>query len=144
MTRITIVTLCIACFLTVNRAPAQTGLASVQGRVTDTSGAIVIGAQVEIKNTATNEASPRTTDLYGLYTFTSLRPGRYAIRAQKTGFKAVTVAEFNLNVGDIFQRNITLEVGDVSESITVTGEAEKLNTTDGSVSTVIERQMVEN
>jgi hypothetical protein len=131
-------------FPTIYPALAQTGLASVHGRVTDTSGGIVIGAEVEIKNTGTNEAVTRKTDQDGLYAFPSFRPGRYVIRAKKTGFKTVTVNEFSLNVGDNLSRNITLEVGDVSESITVTAESERLNTSDGSVGTVVERQMVEN
>jgi hypothetical protein len=134
----------ITCSPTGNVALAQTGSANVHGLVTDTSGAIIIGAVVEIKNADTNEAVTRTTDKDGLYTISSLRPGPYAIIAQKSGFKTVSVKPFSLNVGDNVARNITLEVGDVSESITVAADTEKLNTTDGSVSTLIERQMVEN
>src|SRR5262245_6236375 len=134
MSRIAILTLCITCFPTVYPASAQTGLASVRGQVTDISGAVIVGAEVEITNVDTNEAAARTTDEAGLYTVPSLRPGRYFLRARKTGFKTVTVSQFSLNVGDNFERNIMLEVGDVSESITVTADSEKLNTTDGSVS----------
>src|SRR5215831_392717 len=122
MNRIAILTIYIICFPTIHPALAQMGLASVHGRVTDTSGGIVIGAEVEIKNAGTNEAVTRRTGQDGLYTFPAMRPGRYVIRAQKSGFKTVTVNEFNLNVGDNLLRNVTLEVGDVDEAITVTAE----------------------
>src|SRR6516225_7560867 len=114
MTRIAILTLSIISFPTIYPALAQTGLASVHGRVTDPSGGIVIGAEVEIKNTGTNEAVTRKTGQDGLYTFPAIRPGRYVIRAQRSGFKTMTVNEFNLNVGDNLLRNITLEVEDVA------------------------------
>src|SRR6516164_214362 len=117
MTRIAILTLYITCFPTIYPALAQTGLATVHGRVTDTSGGIVIGAEVEIKNTGTNEAVTGKTGQDGLYTFPAIRPGRYVIRAQKSGFKTVTVNEFSLNVGDNLVRHIMLEVGDVSDSV---------------------------
>src|SRR5215471_5026384 len=109
MTRIAILTLYITCFSTIYPALAQTGLASVHGRVTDTSGGIVIGAEVEIKNAGTNESVTRKTGQDGLYTFPAIRPGRYVIRAQKSGFKTVTFNEFDLNVGDNLLRNFTLE-----------------------------------
>ncbi|HEV2201389.1 MAG TPA: carboxypeptidase regulatory-like domain-containing protein [Bryobacteraceae bacterium] len=139
-----VATLLAASIMTCPPALGQTGLASVYGRVTDSSGAIVIGAEVEIKNADTNEAITRPTDQDGLYTISSLRPGHYNLVARKAGFKTVTIKQLTLNVQGNVSQNITLEVGDLSEAITVTADSERLNTTDGSVSTVIEREMVEN
>ena len=139
-----IATLTLACLATAPGAFGQTGLATVSGRITDQQAAVVAGAEVEIKNTDTNESVTRPTDQDGLYTIPSLRPGRYVMLARKAGFKTVSVKQFTLNVGDDVRRNISLEVGDVSESITVTADAENLNTTNAMVSTVIEREMVEN
>jgi hypothetical protein len=135
----------LAAFLTVPIASfAQTGLATVHGRVTDHTGALIIGAEVEIRNVDTNETVTQTSDHEALYAIPSLRPGRYGLVAKKGGFKTLTLKPFDLNVGDNLLRNLTLEVGDVAESITVNADSERLNTTDGSVSTVIERPMVEN
>ena len=125
-------------------ALAQTGLAGIHGRVTDTSGGILIGAEIELRNTDTNEAVLRPTDQEGRYAISALRPGRYELLARKAGFKTVTIRQITLNVGDNLLRNIDMDVGDVADSVTVTAPSERLNTTDGSVSTVIERQMVEN
>jgi Carboxypeptidase regulatory-like domain/TonB dependent receptor/TonB-dependent Receptor Plug Domain len=123
---------------------AQSELATVSGRVTDPSGAVVLGAEVEVKNVETNVSLVRTTNSDGLYSIPSLHPGHYMIFIRKPGFRTVSVRDVTLNVQDQVVRNIQLQVGSTSESITVTAESEKINTTDGSVSTVIERETVEN
>ena len=62
----------------------------------------------------------------------------------KQGFKAVSLTGLNLNVQDNLVRNFTLQIGAVSESITISAESAKINTTDASVSTVIDRNFAEN
>jgi hypothetical protein len=122
----------------------QTELATVLGRVTDPSGAVVAGAQVEIRNVDTNLAVMSGTNGDGLYTIPSLHPGHYVISVRKAGFKTVSVTQLDLNVQDNVVRNFALQVGSSSESVTVTAEGEKINTTDGSVSTVVDRNFAEN
>ena len=80
----------------------------------------------------------------GLYAIPSLYPGHYLIIAHKTGFKTVTVTDLVLSVQDNVVRNFALQIGSVSETVTITAEETKINTTDGSVSTVVDRQFVEN
>jgi hypothetical protein len=122
----------------------QTELATVLGRVTDPSGAVVAGAQVEIRNVDTNLAVMSGTNGDGLYTIPSLHPGHYVISVRKAGFKTVSVTQLDLNVQDNVVRNFVLEVGSSSESITVTAEDERINTTDATVSTVVDRNFAEN
>jgi hypothetical protein len=123
---------------------AQTELATVLGRITDPSGAVVAGAQVEIRNVDTNLAVMSGTNGDGLYTIPSLHPGHYVISVRKAGFKTVSVTELDLNVQDNIVRNFVLEVGSSAESVTVTAEGEKINTTDATVSTVVDRNFAEN
>lgn len=124
-------------------AVGQTDSATVLGRVTDQSGAVLSGAEVEIRDIDTNVAVVSSTDAEGFYVIHSLHPGRYVLFVRKQGFKAVSVTNINLNVQDNLVRNFVLQLGAVSESITVTADSEKINTTDGSVSTVVDRRFAE-
>jgi carboxypeptidase family protein/TonB-dependent receptor-like protein len=123
---------------------AQTELATILGRVTDSSGAVVAGAEVEIRNIDTNLAVMSGTNGDGLYTIPSLHPGHYVISVRKPGFKTVSVTQLDVNVQDNVVRNFVLQVGSSSESITVTDEGEGINTTDATVSTVVDRNFAEN
>ncbi|HXW16704.1 MAG TPA: carboxypeptidase regulatory-like domain-containing protein, partial [Candidatus Acidoferrales bacterium] len=123
---------------------AQTELAGVYGRVTDASGAVIADAEVEITNLETNQSVTVKTNEEGLYAIPSLHPGHYLITARKPGFKTVTVTDLDLNVQDNVVRNFALQVGSVSETVTISAEETHINTTDGSVSTVVDRQFVEN
>jgi len=125
-------------------ALAQSELATVFGRVTDQSGAVVPEAEVEIKNVETGLSVVRATNSDGLYSIPSLHPGHYLISIRKPGFKTVTLTELTLNVQDNVARNFQLQVGSISESITVTADAYNVNTTDATVSTVVDRQFAEN
>jgi hypothetical protein len=134
-------------FLSVQILPcafAQTELATVLGRVTDPSGAVVAGAEVEIRSIDTNLAVTSRTNGDGLYTLPSLHPGHYVISVRKAGFKTVSLTQLDLNVQDNVIRNFALQLGSAAESITVTADGEKINTSDASISTVVDRQFAEN
>ena len=137
------VVLCFS-FQLVPSALAQSELATVFGRVTDQSGAVVPEAEVEIKNVETGLSVVRATNSDGLYSIPSLHPGHYLISIRKPGFKTVTLTELTLNVQDNVVRNFQLQVGSISESITVTADSATVNTTDATVSTVVDRQFAEN
>jgi hypothetical protein len=123
---------------------AQTELATVLGRVTDPSGAVVPGAEVEIRNVETNLRVMSETNGDGLYSIPSLHPGHYVMSVRKAGFKSVSLTQLDLNVQDNVVRNFALQVGSSAESITVTAEGGKINTTDATVSTVVDRNFAEN
>jgi hypothetical protein len=123
---------------------AQTETATLSGTVMDYSGAVVPGVQIQVIHSDTNVAVITKTNNLGIYVVSSLRPGRYRVVVTKEGFKQVALTDVILNVQDVVSRNFTLNIGATSESITVTGDSENVNTSDSSVSTVIDRQFVEN
>jgi hypothetical protein len=123
---------------------AQSTAAGVYGRVVDQSGAVIADAEVEIRNTQTGQFSTVKTNRDGLYTIPSLQPGHYLINVRKPGFKSVTVTEVELNIQDNVVRNFALQVGSVSETVTITADQNNINTTDGTVSTVIDQSYVAN
>jgi Carboxypeptidase regulatory-like domain len=104
--------------------------ASIQGVVTDPQGGVVSGATVTLKNLETNQTVIAETNDNGIYNFNSLPPGRYSITVEKAGFKQKILD----NVGFIAEQanalNIQLEVGQVTESITVSGDSTPLMDTE--------------
>src|SRR6266481_2611309 len=123
---------------------AQTESATMSGTVMDRSGAVVADAKIEVTNSDTNVKTATTTNKSGIYVVTGLRPGRYRMAVAKEGFRSIVVTEITLNVQDVVSRNFNLDVGAFSESITVTADQININTTDASVSTVVDRQFAEN
>jgi carboxypeptidase family protein/TonB-dependent receptor-like protein len=123
---------------------AQSELATVFGRVTDQSGAVIAGAEIEIRSVDTGISVKSATNGDGLYTVPSLHPGHYVISVGKQGFRTVSATGLELNVQDNVARNFSLQVGSASESVTVTAEQTNINTTDATVSTVVDRNFAEN
>lgn len=141
---ISVVLMAFAAALLPSRLLAQTDLAGISGRITDGSGALITGAEVEIRNLDTNASNTVRTNQDGLYTISSLRPGHYLINVRKVGFKSVTVTDVSLNVQDNVVRNFSLQLGSVAETVTVSSDQVNVDTTDAAVSTVVDRQFVEN
>src|SRR6266436_2424462 len=96
--------------------------ASIQGVVTDPQGAVVSGATLTLKNLDTNQTLTATTDDNGIYNFNALPSSKYSLTVEKGGFKQKVLG----NVGVIPEQanalNIQLEVGQVTESVTVNGD----------------------
>jgi Carboxypeptidase regulatory-like domain/TonB dependent receptor len=134
-------------FITVHLAQvcyAQSETASISGRVTDPHGGVVPNTEVEAIQEDTNVRTTTQTTADGLYYFASLHPASYRIVVSKDGFKQVIQADVVLHVQDSLTLNFALQLGSVNESITVTADQNNINTTDGSVSTVVDRAYVEN
>jgi hypothetical protein len=102
-------------------AQAQVAGATLAGIVTDASGAAVSNADVSIKNTATGVVRDVTTDSAGFYSAPNLLPGIYDITAAALGFSTYRQAGLTLTVGASRGVNISLQIGQVSEHIDVTG-----------------------
>src|SRR5258707_3722322 len=104
--------------------------ASIQGVVTDPQGAVISGATITLKNLETNQTLTATTDENGIYNFNALPPSKYSLTAEVPGFKKKVLE----NVGFIAEQanalNIQLEVGQVTESITVSGDSTPLMDTE--------------
>ena len=123
---------------------AQNESATLSGRVSDPTGAAVVGAEVVLTNVGTNLELRTKTNNVGLYVFTGLRPGTYRVAAGSTGFKTLIKEHLILNVQDEIAENFSLSLGSVAETVTVNADDLRINTTDASVSTVVDRQFAEN
>jgi hypothetical protein len=123
---------------------SQTETATVSGRISDEQGAVVPGAELVLTNVDTNLKTQQTSNKDGLYVFAGLKPGRYILAVSKGGFRKINLTDVVLNVQDAVSKNFQLQVGSVSESVTVVAESENINTSDGTVSTVVDRNFAEN
>src|SRR5512143_3443101 len=116
----------------------QSGWAQVtgilSGRVMDATEAAVPGATVTVKSLETGATRTATTDERGAYRIVSLPVGPQEVRAEKTGFKAAVRLGINLAVAQEAVANLKLEVGTVSEEVTVIAETPLVNTTTASIS----------
>jgi hypothetical protein len=135
--------LLVVCLVVVVSVRAQSPSATVNGLVLDPSGAVIVGADVIAVNDATGVRYSVRTNSDGIYVVTNLPPGRYRLQVAKIGFKTLVKPDIILNVQDALAINFTLPVGAASETVTVTGGAPLVNTQSGSVSTVINNDLVE-
>lgn len=125
----------------VERAYGQSETATVLGSVRDSNGAVITGAKIEIKNTGTSISNNTITDANGDFQFVNLKIGTYRITVEQQGF-AITATEVNLTVNARQRVDITLSVTEASETVTVTGAAELLETASSDRGQVIQRQQI--
>ena len=125
-------------------ACAQTETASIRGSVTDPTGAVVPRTTVRLVDVDRGSQTEAATGGEGFYSFANVRPGRYRIEVEKSGFKLVLLTGITVNVLDNLEQNFRLEVGNATQAITVEANAVNVNTTDGTVSTVIDRRFADN
>lgn len=116
--------------------------ATLTGRITDQTDAVIPGAFVTVTNEATALARKVQANESGYYTVTLLQPGAYQILVQAEGFTAVNRTGVILEVDQRAEVNFALEVGAVTEQIEVTADAVQLNTVDASRGQVIENQRI--
>ncbi|MCC6857871.1 MAG: TonB-dependent receptor [Bryobacterales bacterium] len=131
------VALLTAALLLVPRAWAQEVSAGITGAVTDPSGAAIAGATVVAKDVDRGAQWPTKTNPEGIYAFPAIPPGTYDLVFEAGGFKAATRPGIRLEVNQRARVNVTLEVGAITESIQVTGEAPLLQTETTMVSSTI-------
>jgi hypothetical protein len=136
-------TLFVVMIVSATIATAQTGTSNITGSVTDSTGAVVPGASVTAMNEATGVKSTQTTTDSGVYAFSSLPVGNYTITVEKQGFKTLQKTKNALEVGTPLVVDAVLEVGSVSETVTVTGGAEQLNTANATIGNVVEQKAIE-
>jgi hypothetical protein len=131
-----------AVLILVCAAGAQT--ATINGTVTDPSGALVQHAIVTATNTATNIDHTADTGTSGVYSIPQLPPGPYDVTIEKTGFRPVRFAFLTLTVDQALTLDAKLEVGGASTSVTVEGTSvAPINTTDAQVSSVVDAEQME-
>jgi len=106
--------------------------ASIQGVVTDPDGAAVTGVTVTLTNLETNQKLTATTDQNGIYNFNALPPSRYSLTVEKTGFKKKVLVDVGVIAEQANAVNIQLEIGEVTQSVTVNGDSTPLIDTETS------------
>lgn len=121
---------------------AQEFRATLSGTVMDSSGSAIPNAVVQAKNVETNEVTSATSDTQGLYRIPFLRPGNYTLTAEGSGFKKTIRAGIILQVSQAASVNLTLEIGAVSDSITVSADTPLLETEKADRGGVVNTQQV--
>ncbi len=141
--RITVFFLCLALMaLWQTGLLAQEARGTLVGRVADASGAVIPGAAVEVTNTAMGTKLSLVTNSEGFYQAPYLIPGLYHVAVEAPGFKKLVRDGLEVRVNDRVEVNITLEVGQSTESITVTGETPLLETASASLGRVVDSRRI--
>ncbi|HEV8133011.1 MAG TPA: carboxypeptidase-like regulatory domain-containing protein [Acidobacteriota bacterium] len=122
---------------------AQEFRGSILGRVTDPSGAVVPGASVTAVNEATNAKVEAVSNDEGNYAIPFLLPGRYTVTAELPGFKKSVRSGIILQVQDKITVDFALQVGEASESVTVSSESPLLQTANADLGQVVDRHFLD-
>ncbi len=125
-------------------ARAQFDAATVLGSVRDSSGGVVPGATVTLKNTGTGITATTVSDQDGNYQFLNVRVGPYNVRAELQGFSAAEAEGFAVAVNARQRVDLTLRVGNVGETVVVTGAAKLLETESSERGTIIDKEQIVN
>ena len=118
-------------------ARAQESRGAILGRITDATNAVVAGAKVQAVNLATNTGGSTVTNQEGNYEIPFLIPGTYRVTVDIEGFKRLVKEPVPLSVDDRLALDFTLELGDVSQTVTVTAEAPMLEASTPSIGLIV-------
>ncbi len=121
----------------------QSASSGIVGQVMDTSGAAVPGATVTVTNVGTSAQRTATSDAEGRFSFPSLPPATYTLRAELQGFQTAEVKNFELRTGETASPVLTLGLGSVTESVSVRADAPLLQTASASVGQVINEKQID-
>src|SRR5439155_17092376 len=132
----------LTCILLPYAVFAQAITAKVVGTATDPSGAAVPGAAVTIQSVQTKQVRSTKTNEAGNYEFSFLPIGAYTLAVEASGFQKAEVSQFQLSVDQVARINVQLNVGELTEKVSVEASTVALQTEDVSVGTVIDSQKV--
>jgi len=127
-----------------NRAAAQTGQGSITGKVTDTTGAMVPGATVEVTNNDTQVTLTTKSNADGVYSVFSLNPGDYTVTVTGKGFEKEVISQVTVRAAQQPTINVSLKVGKETSEVTVVAQDALLSSDTSDVTTTVDHQIVEN
>lgn len=139
-----LVAMAAALLLTCGIGRAQSTTSAISGTVSDSSGAIIVGANVTVVNSATGVSYHATTDNSGSYHVTQLPPGTYTMQVEDSGFQTQNLKPFTLVVDQQSQQNISLAAGGSIQTVQVSAASLLLDTQASNQGQVIENQEIEN
>jgi outer membrane receptor protein involved in Fe transport len=123
-------------------ARAQTSYGSVVGLVTDPTGAVIPGASVVLRNSATNASQTVVTGAGGNYSFVNLNPSMYDVTVTKEGFDSLTQSGVNVHVSGVVRLDVTLKLGTQSQTVVVSATQSEMQTESSSLGGVVQGEQV--
>jgi hypothetical protein len=137
-----VVALCAVAALAWPAGAAQDPRGTIQGRVLDSSGGAVPGATVEVLNVATGVATTTTTNEQGSYRSAFLNPGTYRVTVSLTGFGRFISNNIELHVSDVLTVDATLNVGSLTDDVTVTATAATVDRSTADLGQVVDARRI--
>jgi hypothetical protein len=130
-------------FCLLSLAAAQNDRGSITGKISDPSGAVVVGAAIKVISVGTGSTYEATTDADGHFATPSiLQVGTYRVEAARLGFKTAVSPNLDLRIGDVREVNLTMQLGETAEKVEVTAETPIVQTETSSNGDVIEGRQV--
>src|SRR5436190_19932980 len=140
--QVRILSLCGLWLMAANPAWAQLGTATMSGNVTDSSGAVVVGATVSATNNGTGFQRQTTTNPQGQYNLPGLNPGSYTVSVEFTGFRRAERSDVTLQVDQNARIDVSLEVGATTETVEITAQAPMIESQNAALGAVVDTQKI--
>lgn len=131
-------------FLVTTKLVAQVDMGSISGVILDPSGAGIPNAKVMLTNDDTNISASTTAGSEGRYTFSPVKAGHYSLSASFSGFRTVNQKNVTLDVQQKLEVDISLTIGQATETVVVDAAPPLLQTLDASVGQVVEEKAINN
>ncbi len=141
--RIALASLALAVCLMPQPAAAQAVSGTILGTVRDGTGAAIPGASVTVTNAATGLTRTVISSSVGEYSAPQVPTGNYTVTAELTGFKTMTIANVHVGVDQKVKADLKLEVGTVSETITIESEATLVQASSSELGTTVVEEQIE-
>lgn len=129
--------MCLVLSLFSSVVTAQSVTGTIAGVIRDPDGAVIPGAKVVARNAGTNDETATTTDGAGFYRFTNLVSGSYVVSVEAQGFRKLVTLPQRLSTGEVIRLDLEMELGQVSETVTIEEVATKVNTEDSQTGQVL-------
>lgn len=132
------------CLAAPTESRAQILYGSLVGNVTDSTGSAIPGAQVMITNDETGTERASETNETGVYRFSTIQPGTYTLQVQLDGFQTTSLSGVQVSVNNTTRSDVTLEIGQVTETVEVSASAQRLQTDRAEVRAEVNKQDLQN